>query len=253
MQRRPLFFLAIVISMLSLVASGCASAPAQREEASLTELQDSVERLRRSLSGEFAALRAELSAQGEKLDELKKAASGPAMEQAPGQPQTSAETSPKLASNYAGASPKPAESALEAHLPASEAPQARMDAAALDPQKTYATARALYTSQKYPQAAALFKALGLSHPQHPLAPNALYWLAECHYSLKDYAQSLAYFDMVTHEYPKSAKAPDALLKTAYAYSNLGQANMAIVRLNRLLELYPKSEAAGRVRQGRVRF
>lgn len=121
--------------------------------------------------------------------------------------------------------------------------------AAVDPaaqggnsKQLYETAYGHLLQQDYGAAQAGFRDFLRSHPQDPLAPNALYWLGEAHYVQRNYADAAEAFDLVISTYGTSGKAPDAQLKRGMALAQLGKRQDACSVLRGVASKYPSAPA-----------
>lgn len=114
-----------------------------------------------------------------------------------------------------------------------------------EPGQLYELAFATLQKREYDKAAALFRRLADSFPDHTLADNALYWLGECHYARKDYKAAIETFEEVLTRYPRGGKAPDALLKNAFSRINTGDKDGGRTILRQLIRDYPFTDAAAK--------
>lgn len=111
----------------------------------------------------------------------------------------------------------------------------------------YENALKLFNQRKYIDAAALFRALVESDPEHKLADNCRYWLGECYYAQRQYGMAVAEFEKVL-TYANSGKADDAQLKIGLCYLQAKKYPEARQELNRLMAVYPMSEYVVRARK-----
>ncbi|WP_083567309.1 tol-pal system protein YbgF [Hyphomicrobium sp. CS1GBMeth3] len=104
----------------------------------------------------------------------------------------------------------------------------------------YETAYGYLLQQDYGAAQAGFRDFLKSHPQDPLAPNALYWLGESHYVQRNYADAAEAFDLVVSAYGSSSKAPDAQLKHGMSLAQLGKRQDACATLRGVGSKFPNA-------------
>jgi len=117
-----------------------------------------------------------------------------------------------------------------------------------EPALLYSKARGKLLEEKFNEAAELFKAFVIQHPDNRLANNALYWLGECNYSQKEFSKAIGIFNELVNRYPKGEKVPDALLKTAYAYLKLHNTERAHDYLKLVVKRYPFTPAGEKAEQ-----
>jgi len=87
-----------------------------------------------------------------------------------------------------------------------------------------------------------------THPQSPLADNALYWAARCHAQSRDQNQAISKFYEVVTRYPKGDKAAAALWAQGNLFVDIGNTPDARIVFSKLIRDYPSSSEAGLARQ-----
>ena len=86
----------------------------------------------------------------------------------------------------------------------------------------YSYAIELNRQKKYNEARAKFQEFIKKYPKDQLAGNAQYWIGETYYSVNDMNNAMKAFQDVINKFPKSNKIPDAMLKIGYVPGKTGQ-------------------------------
>lgn len=112
----------------------------------------------------------------------------------------------------------------------------------------YSYAIELNRQRKYSEARAKFQEFIKKYPKDQLAGNAQYWIGETYYSVNDMKNAMTSFQDVLNKFPKSNKIPDAMLKIGYVQEKQGKKQEAIATFQNLLKKYPRSKPATLARQ-----
>lgn len=112
----------------------------------------------------------------------------------------------------------------------------------------YSYAIELNRQKKYNEARAKFQEFIKKYPKDQLAGNAQYWIGETYYSVNDMNNAVKAFQDVINKFPKSNKIPDAMLKIGYVQEKQGKKQEAVATFQNLLKKYPKSKPATLARQ-----
>lgn len=114
--------------------------------------------------------------------------------------------------------------------------------AAVTGEALYAKAQALFTEQRYREAARVFSQAELLDDAPEFKARCNYWIGECMYSQGAYERALEYFGKVFVKYGTTAKAPDALLKIGFTYYEMQNYNGARQALKEFLVRFPDHRA-----------
>lgn len=112
----------------------------------------------------------------------------------------------------------------------------------------YSYAIELNRQRKYSEARAKFQEFIKKYPKDQLAGNAQYWIGETYYSVNDMKNAMTSFQDVINKFPKSNKIPDAMLKIGYVQEKQGNKQEAVATFQNLLKKFPKSKPATLARQ-----
>ena len=102
-------------------------------------------------------------------------------------------------------------------------------------------------SAKYPLAASEFADVVRTHPDSPLAGNAVYYQGEIDYRAGRYGAAAKNYDKVLEQYPDNNKVPAAHLHKAQALLQLKQTDAGIRELRALVQRFPNSPEAVQAR------
>jgi tol-pal system protein YbgF len=249
---------AVCVALLAL--AGCASTPEEDPvlQNKLTDLDTRLTRIERvvsnnsllGLSNEMEALRADVRAMHNDVDELNHSLDASRKQQRDlyadlDQRLKSLEARSGTASGGSVGGAAAAGSAGGAGVAAAgNGPAAGSDSAA------YQAAFELLKDSQYDQAISAFQQFLATYPDSPLADNGQYWLGEAYYVNKDFPNALASFQRVVDKYTQSRKVPDALLKVGYCDYELKQWQAAKDVLSRVTANYPDTPA-GHLAQQRL--
>ncbi len=124
---------------------------------------------------------------------------------------------------------------------------AAANTAAAPADEMYKTALGDYMSAKYPLAASEFSDVVRTHPDSPLAGNAVYYQGEIDYRAGRYGAAAKNYDKVLEQYPDNTKVPAAHLHKAQALLQLKQTDAGIRELRALIQRFPNSPEAVQAR------
>ncbi len=133
-----------------------------------------------------------------------------------------------------------------AALPATPDTAAASTAAA-PADEMYKTALGDYMSAKYALASSEFSDVVRTHPDSPLAGNAVYYQGEIDYRAGRYGAAEKNYDKVLEQYPDNNKVPAAHLHKAHALLQLKQTDAGIRELRALIQRFPNSPEAVQAR------
>jgi tol-pal system protein YbgF len=88
-----------------------------------------------------------------------------------------------------------------------------------------------------------FKKFIAAFPNSDYKVNALFWIGECYYKAKDYAEAIIKYDEIVAAYPQHPKAASALLKQGFAFLQLGDTTDGKLILEKVVRKYPGSDQA----------
>ena len=88
-----------------------------------------------------------------------------------------------------------------------------------------------------------FKKFIATYPNSSYKVNALFWIGECYYKAKDYAEAIIKYDEIVASYPQHPKAASALLKQGFAFLQLGDTTDGKLILEKVISKYPGSDQA----------
>ena len=141
-------------------------------------------------------------------------------------------------------SARPAEPTVMAQPPAPPSDDMPVISPALDFQRGYEQALALFKEKKYSESARSFAALLEGNRQQRLAGNCQYWIGECLYAQSKFSDALAEFQKV-FVYPNNFKADAAQFKIGLCYLQMNKPEEARAEFSRLIAAYPGSEFVSR--------
>ncbi len=114
---------------------------------------------------------------------------------------------------------------------------------AVEAQKLYDQAYALYHERQYQRAEELFLSFLSSHAESHLADNAMFWIGECRFARGEFSSALKAFGETVDHYPHGNKVSDAMLKAGKCLEALQQQGQAVRTYEELQSRFPDSAAA----------
>lgn len=161
-------------------------------------------------------------------------------------PTTAPTTAPAPVRDTTAAPPTGRRGKPSAALPAMPDTAASVTAAA-PADEMYKTALGDYMSAKYALASSEFGDVVRTHPDSPLAGNAVYYQGEIDYRAGRYGAAAKNYDKVLEQYPDSNKVPAAHLHKAQALLQLKQTDAGVRELRALVQRFPNSPEAVQAR------
>lgn len=126
---------------------------------------------------------------------------------------------------------------------AAAAPAAKVARDPAAEMRDYEAALTLFKGKRYKEALAAFENFMRTHTASDLLPNAHYWAATTQLQLHQYGKAAELYARLVGRWPQDAKAPDALLGQANSLRDAGDSKAARQTLEQLVKRYPDSNAA----------
>jgi tol-pal system protein YbgF len=107
----------------------------------------------------------------------------------------------------------------------------------------YKKAYEKYKLKKYNQAVEEFKDFMEKFPESGFVDVAQFWLGECYYEQGDWAKALEEYMKVIRLYPFGSEVPDAYLKLGLCYLEQNNKAKALENFQVVVDIFPHSKAA----------
>ncbi len=233
--------------------AGCASTPPEEDpvQIKLKDLDTRLSRIERvvanqsllELSNQLEALRSDVRAMHNDVDELSHSLEGTRKQQH----DLYADLDQRLKNLESRGAPGGAATSATPTIPAAPVNSPAADGS---DRASYQAAFGLLKDSQYDRAIEAFQKFLVSYPDSQLADNAQYWLGEAYYVNKSFPEAQRAFQRVVDKYPQSRKIPDAMLKIGYCDYELKQWDAAKDVLSQVATNYPDSPS-GRLAQQRL--
>jgi tol-pal system protein YbgF len=194
--------------------------------ASITALQNSLEKLQSENGGKVDQLSGQIQALNDSLDELKA----------------------RLAKVSKQLEDLQAQQQNQAAANAAQQAQQQALAQAPPPDVLYNNALRDYNAGKTDLAKQEFSDYVRFYPTTDLAGNSYFYLAEIEFKQADYQGAIKNYDQVLQNFPTGNKAASADLKKGLALIELGQKDDGIAELRHVIQRYPRSNEAMQARE-----
>ncbi|MBN1295867.1 tetratricopeptide repeat protein [bacterium] len=154
----------------------------------------------------------------------------------------SGETTVSVIDRPAGESAGEAEGILEGAREGEGAAGPDRHGGGVSAEEMYTRAQALYTEQRYREAARAFAQAELLDDAPEFQARCGYWYGESMYAQGAFEKALDAFGKVFVKYGTTAKAPDALLKIGFTYYEMRNYNGSRQALNEFIARFPDHRA-----------